>query len=65
MNYSTSKSTDKLAILCEVAKSIDPEVVKMIKSLSITWDEVGSDTICPNINIEFHDPKDRINLTKI
>jgi len=61
----TSKSTDKLAIICETIKDriLNDDTLKTrVKCINITWDnvEVGSKleadlVACPYLNIEFKD----------
>lgn len=54
-----SKSTDKLQLLTRAATEMvktNPTLVERIKSLNITWCEVGG-VIAPVVRLEFHEPK--------
>jgi len=50
---STSKSTDKLALLVQALESIPKEILLKVKSFELCWEEHIDGVVCPKIKVEF------------
>ena len=48
-----SVSTDKLQVMADMVVQLPIDKMTKLKSLSITWEEVSSDCICPNLSLTF------------